>query len=208
MRKLRAALSLECALLLPVLLLLLVLALDMGILSYAKANAKSILKDGMYRAYEEAFQLKNSDFNSKVKKPSSLEDSVNNRLKRSLLDDFYLGIDPSAFEARMREELSKAFAIEEGSIVLNCDYTNLLGFSSIKLDYECEIKCLFQSFYKKAFPDFCKLRGQVSLELTKHFDAITAVDCIERMAKKNKKVSDFIEKSREMIEKLSAKIGN
>lgn len=206
MKKSKAILSLECALALPILFLLILLAIDIALLSYTKANFKSILKDAMYRSYEEAFQLKNSDFNTVNRAASTIEGSIDNRLKRSLLDDFYLGIDSSAFENRMRKELIKAFGVDKNAMTLHCSYHNILGFSKIKLDYEVEMKSLFHKFYKKISCNFCRVKGSVELEYTKHFDAITTIDCIERMSKKNKKVSDFIEKSRLMIKKLSGKV--
>lgn len=206
MRKSRALLSLECAIALPLLLVLIVFAIDMAVLTYAKANFKSLLKEAMYSSYEEAFQLTNSDFNGLSAEPSSLEDEIDTRLARSLLDDFYLGIDEAAFEARMREELGRAFGVNREGMVLNCSYHNILGFSRIRLDYEVEVRSLFYKFYKRMGREIVLVKGSTELEYTKHFDAITTIDCIERMAKKNKKVGDFIEKTRSMILKLSGKI--
>lgn len=206
MKKTRAILSLEYAILLPVLLLLLLLALDIGILSYAKASAKSVLKDAMYIAYEEAYQLNNKDFNSHKAGALSLEEGVENRLKRSLFDDLYLNIDAASYEERVREALSGCFSVDKNNIEISCRFENILGFSKMELDYDVELKPLFHKLYKKAGLNICRLKGRAEIEFTNHFDAITSVDCAERMAKKNKKISDFIKKARTLIHKLSSEL--
>lgn len=207
MKKSKAVITIEFTLLFPLLLLAVLIILDIGILFYSKASTKNLIKNVLYTSYEEAYEMKNSSFNEEEKKAGTLEEGINHRSERSLIDDFYLNIDEEAFLGRMREKMKRAFGIDKSSISLSCKYDNLMGFSSMNLEYELRFQPLFYKLYNRISPDFCSMSGSIKTEFTKHFDAISSVDCIERMAKKNKKVSDFLEKSRTMVQKLSGSIG-
>lgn len=207
MKKSKAVISIEFTLLFPLLLLLVLLMLDIGILFYSKAGTKNLIKNVLYNSYEEAYELKNSHFNRGENKALSFEEAIIHRLERSPLDDFYLNIDEAAFLGRMRERLNQAFGIDKSSINLSCNYDNIMGFSSMNLQYELKFRPLFYKLYNSVSPDFCSIKGEIKTEFTKHFDAISSVDCIERMAKKNQKIRDFLEKSRSMLQKLSLSIG-
>lgn len=191
--KRRAVISLEAALLIPILLLLFLLLFDGLYLTYMKTAAKSGIELSLLEAKSNLSQLTNKDFNEMKTASADIDEFLADKLKRSILDELNLQVDETSFHRYTEKRIASLLPGDSESDSSLLTRRDSLFRTSYKLDYDLFISSFLNKVYKGMHISLDRMIGTSSLKEHRIFDEIVSIDTGYYFAKHSKQVSKLLE---------------
>ncbi len=200
--KRKGVLTIEAALLIPMILFLFMLFLDMVYLTYVKTSAKSKLELSILDSKEKLSELKNENFNNLETCSSSIDEYINNKLKRSIFDELNLKVNKNSFTKNAGKQLKPAMQNKrnwQNDITSSSDAT-LKNYSFV-MNYQLHFASFLSSFYEANNLKNNRLKGRIKFKEHRIFDEIISIDTIYDFIKNGKTAGKLASDFKKAIDK-------
>ncbi len=192
--KSKGAITIEAAILTPILFLSLLLIIDISLNVYIKSSIKSVFSNSL-NSFENELKA-NSDKNIKLdaKYDFAPDFIIQNALNSSMLDNMHLGLDTNIIKGRISKYIVEKTFLKKGEFSLNVTKNSLLFSSTIKVSMVANINTPLSGFYKKLGIDMGVLKISDSVVIKDYFFSISLINSLSRMIAKNKNIASLLDK--------------
>ncbi len=207
--KRKAMMSIEAALLFPLILLFFLIIIDISYITFVKSSAKSNLEFAILSSTSEMSAMKNNEFNA-LKRAANQIDLINeNQLKRSLFDSLNMNIEEEGLKNRIEKDFIKTLPAALNNVrSISVSKKSKLYNNKFSLKYSLNFKSILSSFYKSFGLEMGKMEGEIDFKEKRIFDEIQSIDLTEELLEKHTNLNEYIDKINESINKISNKFGN
>lgn len=203
LRRRKGLFTIETVLIFPLFLFLILFFLDSIFVIYSKTDFKSRLERSMMESKNDLSRLSNREFNQMDRAGTKTENFLNEKLKRSLLDECNLFADEKTFQRRCVKELSNVSPkIRNLSGSVNSQRHSSLFRYAFKMEYDLHFPSLLEKFYSETGVEMNRFKGQSLIKEHRIFDEIVSIDSAYYFVEHSKKAAHLAKKIRTAIEKL------
>ncbi len=191
--KKKGAITLEAAILVPILFVGLLLIIDLSLNAFIKSTVKSTVNNTLNSiAYE--LKAKNDDSLSQYINydvaPSFI---IDERLKRTISDEFHLGLDSGLIQNRIISSLTSKTLVKSSDISLSIKKYNLLFATYVIVDYSVKINTPMSGIYSKFGSELSTLKAKDKIVVKDYFGMIALSDSVSRALADNKPIAKLID---------------
>ncbi len=201
--KRKAMISIEASLIIPLVFLIILVFIDLAYLGYAKTSTKSKMELSILNSREKISTMKNSKFNGNTENPHSIDEFLDRKLERSILDEINVSLDAYNIKNETEKELIASLPEKITKYKsLNAKINKKVFFSDFELNYSYRFKTILSNFYENLNIKIDSMQGKTKLNEHRIFDEIVSVDIVYKILDDKVEFTEYLINFNKGIEKM------